>query len=304
MTMTLLPFVSGFLTTLLLIPLFRRLALRCGVVDNPTHRKIHVEPTPYLGGVGFVLGIGVACAASWLLSRLRISNDDAARLALIFGATVLAGVLGVCDDVWVVRAKYKLLVQLLLVTAFAFLTPGIQLVHVPGFDLVELNDLAIPVTVFWMLGLINGVNLVDGVDGLAASVGAVILGGIALLAWHVHDAAILLAALAGVGALSAFLIFNWRPARIYMGDGGSLALGMFISTLLLSVGHGPAAAGASPDEPFPYQLASITLLALYPFFEISLTVVRRVLAGKPVGSADKGHIHHRLLKQGWSAPMI
>jgi hypothetical protein len=138
---------------------------------------------------------------------------------------------------------------------------------------------------------------------LAASVGTVLLGGIALLAWHVNDRTILFAALGGVGALSAFLIFNWRPARIYMGDAGSLALGMFVSTLLLSVGQ-QRVPSVPPDEPFPYQIAAISLLALYPFFEISLTVVRRVLAGKPIGTGDKGHIHHRLLKQGWSAPMI
>lgn len=310
--------IGAFTVSALSMPFCIWLARRLGIVDRPAHRKIHASATPYLGGLGLVTGVVAALLAGFFIFPQFSDSKHLSRALLLLGPCIAAAVLGLADDEFQVRARVKLLSQIVIALLFSYFCIHISLVYVPGWGHEEMNDLGIPLTVAWILGVVNGVNLIDGIDGLAGSVTAVIYAAIAFIAGTIKDQAglpnpdwaVMYIALAGCGATLGFLIFNWSPAKIYLGDCGSLASGFLIASLLLAMGgqfrvsKDEAALNALSVEPFPYQFAIITLIVFYPLVEITLTIIRRLLAGKPIGSADKGHIHHRLLKWGWSAPQI
>jgi UDP-GlcNAc:undecaprenyl-phosphate GlcNAc-1-phosphate transferase len=304
--------VGGILLSASLMPLLMRVARRLGIVDHPLHRKIHANPIPYLGGLGIVAGFTLIPAAYLYYYRDILSSAETVRFACIMVPALAAAVLGLADDKKPVHATTKFLTQLAIFIPFAFLGFRIEVVKLPGLGEFSLYDMeGVLLTVAWMLGVVNGVNLIDGIDGLAGSVTAIIFAAIAILALNLSTPDHLVAgvALAALGATLGFLFFNWKPAKIYLGDGGSLASGTLIAALLIALGqnHRIATFGASQAsvrEPYSYQFAKITLLAFYPLMEISLSIVRRLLRGKPISSADKGHVHHRLLRWGWSAPAI
>ena len=310
--------LMAFIASVCVMPLFIRLARSLDIVDKPTHRKIHSNPIPYLGGLSLLLGVSVLPAAWYYFFESKVRREDWLRLAALLAPCVAAGMLGLLDDKFQVRARTKLLAQIAITIMFAYCGTHISVLSIPGWGTLDLNDIGIPLTVCWMLGVINGVNLVDGVDGLGASVTAVIYAAIAWLALSLNNVAgqpapdipVLVIALAACGATLGFLIYNWKPAKIYMGDTGSLASGTLIAVLLIAMGSrlelvpDPSASLVFGNEAFPYQFGISNLVVVYPLMEISLTIMRRVLSGKPIGSADKGHIHHRLLKWGWTAPLI
>src|SRR5579862_1337177 len=298
-----------------LMPALIRLARRLGIVDHPTHRKIHAAPTPYLGGLGIVAGFVIAPALFLYFYKGQLAQVEVSRFLAIVAPAMAMAVLGLIDDKHQIRARTKLLVQIAVLLAFSWLCFRLETLTLLWLGTYEFYDAeAIPFTVAWLLGVVNGVNLVDGLDGLAGWVTAVIFGGIALLAINLRvnelarpDVMVAVIALAAFGATLGFLFFNWKPAKIYLGDSGSLAIGALAATLLIALGQKHFvvnSAAMEPREPYSYQFVKITLVAFYPLTEISLTIVRRLLRGKPIGSADKGHIHHRLMRWGWNAPAI
>ena len=308
------PLVSGFILAAASMPLLIALARRLGMVDNPAHRKTHSQPTPYLGGLGIMLGFVLGPGIYYYFFNEYATPDDWTRYAVIIGPALAAGLLGVCDDKRPIRAKLKLLTQLAIVLAFTIFGFRIELIEVPGirgyYGLFEFES--IPITIGWMLAVINGINLVDGVDGLAGSVMALIFMAIAFMAISLDEPDWLVAviAISALGATLGFLVFNWRPAKIYMGDAGSLAGGTLIATLLVALGQrtlGGSVSGKYGEtliKPYSYQLVKMSLIAFYPLMEIGLSILRRTLSGKPIGSADKGHVHHRLVLWGWTAPQV
>lgn len=306
--------LGGFLVSAGSMPLLIRMARRLGIVDRPTHRKIHANATPYLGGLGIVAGFAFIPALYFYFFPEYSLPGNALRFALIMGPALAGCALGLADDKRPIRPKFKLYAQIAIALSFVYFGFRIEWIEFPGmrggYGLFDWES--IPITVLWMLVVINGVNLVDGIDGLAGSVTAMIFAAIALLALNLEEPDFLVVAIAlsAFGATVGFLLFNWRPAKIYMGDAGSMACGTLIATLLIALGQrqlgGTVAAtnGESVLKPYSYQFAKITLVAFYPIMEISLSVLRRLLSGKPIGSADKGHVHHRLLRWGWSPPMV
>ena len=302
----------GILVSAGLMPFLIALAQRIGIVDHPTHRKIHSTPIPYMGGIGIIAAFTLVPAVYFHFFKTLLSPGDAARFAAIVLPAIAAGVLGLIDDARQVRPRFKLIVQVAIAVCFAYFGYRIEVIKIPGLGSYELFAIeSFPVTVLWTLVVINGVNLVDGIDGLAGTATATIFAGIAVLALtlQVPDYLIAAIALSAFGGAIGFLFFNWRPAKIYMGDAGSLASGMLIAGMLIALGQRqPVGTSNVLDggiaEPYSDQFVKITLMAFYPVKEISLSVLRRLLSGKPIGSADKGHIHHRLLRWGWTAPMV
>lgn len=294
----------SFLVSLCAMPVMMSLARKLNIVDRPTHRKIHTQPVPFLGGVAILAG----CAAGLTLfvsESAGLDAHDIRKVLLIGTSAVLAGMLGLLDDKFQVRPRYKLAGQFLIAAVFVGFGYQFKVLYLPGLQLLELSLLGPPLTVLWILTVVNAVNLIDGVDGLAASVVLVICVIAGLLASGLNDTVVVAVALAAVGALAAYLWFNWHPARVYMGDAGSLGLGMLVATSLVGLGQDCSfGLGRPGSEPFSYQMALVTLVAAYPVLEILLTVARRLLRGKPIGSADRGHIHHRLIDQGWTPPYI
>ncbi len=300
-------FLGSLVLSLTLTPLFTRLARHWGLVDRPAHRKTHKEPVPYLGGVALftsVILVSFLVFGLGLYLGQPLINRGFLKALFILGATLGMVLVGLWDDVKNIRPRYKLIGQVLLALFFTLFGFSFQILHLPGLPPVHLGLLCVPVTVFWIVSIVNAFNMIDGVDGLAATVGAGSLILLAVASALVGNGMELLLAVTVLGAVIGFLVYNWKPAKIYLGDAGSGGLGMFLACALVALGQTYGQSSSDPEarslgQPFFYQILIVTLLLAYPALEIILSVARRLFHGRPISSADRGHIHHRLLKAGW-----
>lgn len=282
-------FISLILSSIL-TPLIRRLAPKLGAVDLPSGRRVNKRIIPRLGGLAIAAGF-----LGPLVALLMVDNviADLFRenlfkvLGLVVGSIVICG-LGAIDDLKGVRARYKLYVQLM-VAFFAYWC-GFQIdaVYLPFIGDLDMGIFGFPLTAFWIVGIINALNLIDGLDGLA--------GGVALSACVVNLviglvsgnllATLLAAALAG--ALLGFLFFNFNPASIFMGDSGSMFLGYVLATSALFGFKGTTAIGLL-----------VPILAMgVPILDTLTAIARRLISKRSVFASDKNHFHHRLLELG------
>jgi len=297
--------------TLLLLPPTRKLAFRTGILDRPAHRKIHSHTVPYLGGLALFGGMSFGLGLGIFLFEKNVQMLDPKAwedMFWVLGLTAFAVFIGLIDDRFTIPARTKLLAQTTGVTLFALFAHRFEAVHLPGLPILPLHYLSVPFTVFWMLALINAFNLIDGVDGLAGSVALMITLFFSTSAFILNNPGLGMIGVAATAGILGFLFLNWTPARIYLGDAGSCGLGTLLVAGLVSLGHhGPEIfnrGDANHLEPFPFQLPLLTLLMAYPALEVSLSVARRMLRGRPIGSADKGHLHHRFRDLGWSNQAI
>jgi len=295
--------------SLVLTPLFAKLARRLRIVDRPAHRKTHKEPVSYLGGLAVLLAFILAFALTFYFYRALddiFSSRGFAKAFLILGSSLGVALIGLWDDIRNIRPRYKLMGQLIFALAFTLFGFRFEILQLPGLPAAHLGLLSIPVTIFWIVAVVNAFNMVDGLDGLAS---VIIAGSLTLLAGGaalVGSSMELLLALGALGAVLGFLPFNWKPAVIYLGDAGSGGLGMFLACSLVTLGQGYRQLSVVDTnkyfgQPFFYQILIVTLLVAYPALEITLSVARRLLHGRSIASADRGHIHHRLLKAGWQS---
>ena len=305
--------VAGLAAVLayVLTPLVRWVAMRYDAVDRPGDRKVHAVATPTLGGLAMFLAfVGGLTLASRLFHQL-FASSEAAGVAI--GASLMTAV-GVVDDVKGLTAPAKLAAQIF--AASTMTLAGVQVLYfwVPSFGtpepgtIISLSpDLGVPLTVLLVVITVNAVNLVDGLDGLAAG-----LVGIGALAYFIYSyrtgtigliegssPAPLLAALL-FGACVGFLPHNFNPARIFMGDSGALLLGTLLSGATIT-GIGRTTRPAAGDQFALLIPVMIPLLVLaLPFFDTFFAVGRRMFSGKGIMTADKNHLHHRLLEIGHS----
>lgn len=272
-------------------PLVGRLALALGAVDRPSARGVSRRTNmPLLGGLAvgaaFAAGLGVA---SWSCEDL--SAEPRLRAVLLGGALLLA--VGVWDDRFGLSAWPKLLVQL--AAAALAIVHGFQIDRLTDPITLSLVDLPLWASWFfsllWIVGVTNAINLLDGLDGLAAGVGVIIGATLTLIAWQAGQPLGVCLGVALIGALLGFLPHNFSPARIFLGDTGALFIGYALALLALE----------------GYRRVSlltfvVPLLALaVPILDTTLSVVRRVLQGTPIFAADRLHMHHRLLESEGSA---
>jgi UDP-GlcNAc:undecaprenyl-phosphate GlcNAc-1-phosphate transferase len=306
---TVVPYLIVFLvaagTTFGLTPLVRRLAQRFGAIDEPSARKLHVVPTPTMGGLAMWAGFLVAMGVSRVLPFFEPMNETAVEpLGAVVACTLMTG-LGVIDDRRGTSALAKLTAQIFIAGILVLL--GVQLAYfvLPGQQTVVLGtDEAVPLTILWVLAAANAINLVDGLDGLAAGMVAIaaatffvylVLGGDVTSS---GSAAALLSAIT-VGVCLGFLPWNFHPAGIFMGDTGSMLLGMLVAIATIS-GVG--------SNPFPPERGDVAVIALpvlvpllvlaIPFLDVLLAIVRRTRKGLGIAHADKEHIFHRLMDIG------
>lgn len=280
------PFVEVFTVSLIvsctLTPLVRRFAVKVGAVDEPVERSIHKIPVPYLGGIAIyaALAVGLAVRHDWNREILGILGG---------GLFILA--FGVLDDRMRFPARVKLLGQA--VAAAILVGSGVQIEWAtnPFGGMIYLGWLGIPLTMFWAICVMNVINLVDGLDGLAAgisSIATLTLLYIALVQGNIEVVA-LTAALAG--STLGFLPYNFNPARIFMGDGGSMFLGFALAAISVEGALKTITAAA----------LIVSALALgFPLVDTAFAIVRRFMNRRPIQEADKDHIHHRLLELGLS----
>src|SRR6266540_921334 len=288
-------------------PLVRKLALRFGAIDRPSDRKVHPKPTATLGGLALFLAFGVGLGVAYAIPSFRqdIFGASSEPLgALLAGAVVVA--LGAYDDVRDISVPTKVAGQVL--AAGVMILFGIQLLFFwfPGQGVLSLSsDLGVPLTILWVLAMVNAVNLVDGLDGLAA--GVVIIASVAFFSFSfvsernlgdVPTTASMLSAIAA-GAAVGFLPYNFHPARIFMGDSGSMLLGSILAAATISgVGRTVTAPPESDLAALAIPVIIPALVLAVPFIDVLFAIGRRMRRRRPVTHADKEHIHHRLLEIG------
>jgi len=273
-------------------PLVRLMALRLGAVAQPGGRHVHKTAIPRLGGLaicfGFLAAVGGLYATSPEVAR-QFHSIPLRIVGLVVGGVAMCAV-GVVDDTRGIRAVYKLLFQIA-VAVFAFACGiRIMVVHLPFVGDIHMWALALPLTVLWIVGVINAVNLIDGLDGLAA--GVVFFAAMTnfVVSWLSADPLVAMLSGAIAGAVVGFLIYNFNPARIFMGDSGSYFLGYVLATTALVHTSQKGATAVS-------LLVPVMALGV-PIFDTLFAMVRRVLERRSVFSPDRGHIHHRLLDMG------
>jgi UDP-GlcNAc:undecaprenyl-phosphate GlcNAc-1-phosphate transferase len=295
--LTLTPFAAlalAFALAYALTPLVRRLALRLGAIDRSTATKIHAGDVPRLGGLAIagafyvpVLGLGLRVN----LFEGELYREPRRLAALLVGGVVILG-LGVFDDLRGARATQKLAVQVPVAALAWWAGVRIGFTAVPGgYVLVFAPALSLAVTVLWIVGVTNAVNLLDGLDGLASGIVLQALCATAVCAWHREEPALALVAICLSGAVGGFLVHNFHPATIFMGDSGSMFLGYVI---------GVATAWSSQKAATLIGAALPAVALGLPLLDTSLAMWRRVASGRRVMSGDLDHIHHRLLRRGWS----
>jgi UDP-GlcNAc:undecaprenyl-phosphate GlcNAc-1-phosphate transferase len=280
----------SFVLCLLLTPLARRVALRVGLVDRPDgHRKLHKRVVPVIGGPPILLAVTLASAAllgwsGWLGPQARL---DASKLLGLLGANVFLCLVGIADDFGRLRGRHKVLGQLIAATIVVVAGLQVHTIRLFGANL-DLGVMAVPFTLFLLLGATNSLNLIDGMDGLLSSVGLIIclaLGVLAVASGQLVAAAV---AFALAGALLGFLCFNFPPASVFLGDSGSMMIGLTVGVLAIhSCLKGPATVA----------LAAPTALLTIPIFDTAVAILRRKLTGRSIYSPDRGHLHHCLLRR-------
>ena len=298
-------FLSAAGAVALITPLIRWIAVRVGAIDQPSDRKIHPKPTPTIGGVAILVGALVGLGVAYLIPSFRAVFRESSELQGALFAALAITFVGLVDDVRTLSAPAKIAGQVL--AAGILILNSVQLLFFwfPTQGVVSLgSDVAVPLTVLWVLVMVNAINLIDGLDGLAA--GIVVIAASAFFAWLLltpatfpsssTTAAILSAIVAG--AALGFLPYNVYPARIFMGDSGSMLLGVLLAAATIS-GVGRTIQPSRGDiAAFSIPVLIPAIVLAVPLADVALAIIRRMRKGRPVFAPDKEHIHHQLRKIG------
>lgn len=274
-------FVALFSTLILVYPI-KKLSIKIGAVDLPNYRKVHKNPMPRLGGLAIFLGVTAG------LIYLRPVHEQ--LLEIYLGAVVIV-ITGILDDKYQIRPIIKLGGQFL---AAGILVNGgliIERVTLPVLGMVELNNFSIIITLLWVVGISNAINLIDGLDGLASGVSAIALTSILVMALIDSRSIVIALCVILIGSNIGFLFHNFNPAKIYMGDTGSMFLGYMIAVISIL--------GLFKNVTLFSFIIPIIVLAL-PIFDTLFSMARRALSGEKIMMPDKKHIHHQLLDTGFN----
>ena len=277
------------LLSLVTTALVRKLALRTGLVDKPdVHRKLHTKITPLGGGIAILVstaistGILIVADTTW---RTLLTDIRHQIIGLLIASTVIVAI-GVLDDFKGLRGRQKLAGQIL--AAGILIWCGLSIRSIQIFEtVINLGYLSIPFTTFWLLGAMNSINLLDGIDGLTVTLGIIISGTIALMAVLTGHLAVGMIALIFTASLFGFLKFNFPPATMFLGDAGSMLIGLVVGALAIQ---------ASLKSPGTVLLAAPMAVLIIPILDTGAAIVRRKLTGRSIYSTDRGHLHHRLLQ--------
>ncbi|PHV70216.1 undecaprenyl-phosphate alpha-N-acetylglucosaminyl 1-phosphate transferase [Sporanaerobium hydrogeniformans] len=289
MALYLIAFVLAFLIAFFTTPLAKKVAFKVGAIAKPRKRDMHKKPIPRMGGIAIFLGFMITYL---VVIKYMPIIDTKQNIGIIVGSFIIF-FLGFFDDIYELNAKLKFLIQIAAASIVALCGIRINFISIPflGDSFFSTTVFSIPATVIWIVGITNAVNLIDGLDGLAAGVSSI--AALSLMALSISTgyvpAVVLTATLAG--ACIGFLPYNFNPASIFMGDTGSTFLGFTLAvTSILGLLKG-------------YTMATIFIAVLVlglPIFDTAFAIIRRFLAGKPIMSPDRGHLHHRLVDKGYS----
>ncbi|URN41899.1 glycosyltransferase family 4 protein [Peptoniphilus genitalis] len=278
------PFLAAFILTFIQMPFTIKIAKKKGFLDVPKdERRVHKKPIPVGGGIAMVISVSIL-----MVYYLPINKN----LIMTLIASLIIAISGLYDDKEGLSPKLKFLFQIL--AAVILIIGGMKIEFFTNpFDshdaLLILNILSIPVTIFWVCGITNTINLIDGLDGLASGVSMICAISMFFITYKMgrYDVSLVCALVAG--ACLGFLPFNFNPAKIFMGDTGALYLGFMLSCISIS--------GFLKQAAILMIFVPVLILGV-PVFDTAFAMVRRKLSGKSMVEADKGHLHHRLLKMG------
>lgn len=277
----------SFLTT----PLIRNLAIKVNAVDTPKDdRRVHNKPIPFLGGLAIYFSF-------FITSILKVGSLSKTDIGIILGATIIV-IGGVIDDIKDIKPWQKILFQF--AATICLIISGVHIAKITNpfsavVPFIDIRWMAYPLTIFWVVGITNALNLIDGLDGLSAGVAfisCITILIIALLNGR-FEAAILIAILCG--AILGFLPYNFYPASIFMGDAGAQLLGFLLAAISMEGAIKSATAFA----------IVVPVLALgLPIYDTVFAIIRRKINGKPISQGDRGHLHHRLLDMGLTQKQV
>lgn len=273
---------TTLILSFMLVPIAKKIAFKVDALDYPNNRKVHIMPTPRLGGIGIIISFYIGIFIVFGFTQIAVS--------IIFPSifVVLAGIL---DDIFTISPKLKLFLQFM--GALAFVSFGND--HIISFFMFEgqplsLHELSLAITVLWLIGASNAVNLIDGLDGLAGGVSLISSLSLGLLCILIGNNTYGIITFILAASIIGFLKYNFYPASIFMGDAGALFLGFILGEL--------AILGALKGATFISFILPILILGI-PILDTTWSILRRVLSGKSIMNADKNHLHHRLLNRGF-----
>ncbi|MRH41305.1 undecaprenyl/decaprenyl-phosphate alpha-N-acetylglucosaminyl 1-phosphate transferase [Aquibacillus halophilus] len=282
--MVYLALIVCFLISMAITPYVKKLALKVGATDQPDSRKVHTKIMPRLGGL--------AIFVSFIIGFIIFSPEGQKIWPVVVGASLIT-LIGALDDKYQLSAKVKFSGQF--VVALITVLGGIQIdfITLPfGFaDRIDIGLLSIPITIIWIVGVTNAINLIDGLDGLAAGVSSIALITISGMAIALGDGFVALIGFMLLGSTIGFLLYNFHPAKIFMGDTGALFLGYMISILSIM--------GLFKNVTLFSLLIPIIILGV-PILDTLFAIIRRILHRTPISAPDKLHLHHCLLRLGYS----
>ncbi len=269
----------SFLASLILVPLIKKVAIHVGAVDVPNERKVHEKNTPRMGGLAIFL--------SFITGYIFFGELSTQMISILIGSFLII-VLGILDDINPIKARYKFIVQII-AASIVVLYGHIELTELGAFGIhINFGILSRPITIIFITAIINAINFIDGLDGLASGISSIYFATIAVIAFILNRIGGLdvILCLLMLGSTLGFLVYNFNPASIFMGDTGSMFLGFMIAVISL----------------LGFKAATVTsllvpiLILFLPIIDTILAIFRRVIKGENIGMPDKEHIHHQLLK--------
>ncbi|WP_026575902.1 glycosyltransferase family 4 protein [Bacillus sp. UNC438CL73TsuS30] len=277
-----LTFLLCFLCSILITPIIKKLAFKVGATDNPNQRKVHQKIMPRLGGL--------AIFVSFLLGLLLMHPDSQYHAAIVVGSVIILAT-GVLDDIYELSAKLKFLLQIAAALIVVY-WGGVQVdfINLPFGGNLYFGAMSVPITVIWIVGVTNAINLIDGLDGLAAGVSSIALITISAMAIVMGDPYVMTMGAILLASTLGFLIFNFHPAKIFMGDTGALFLGYMIAVLSLL---------GFKNVAFISFVVPVIILGV-PISDTFFAIVRRLYNKNPLSAPDKSHLHHCLLNLGFT----
>ena len=278
-TLTLIVF--SMIVSLILTPIVIAVSKKLDIVDRPNFRKIHTKPISMLGGSAILLSFFIGI---WLGAPIEREIKP-----LLLGAIVIY-LVGLFDDLYDLKPILKLIGQVIAASIVVFYGVTIDFISIPIGPTIHFGWLSIPITIFWIVAITNAINLIDGLDGLAAGVSTIALVTIAFIAILQGNIFIIMICSVLIGSLLGFLVFNFHPAKIFLGDSGALLLGFIIGFLSLL---------GFKNITFISLFFPIVILAV-PFIDTLFAMIRRVKRGQHIMQADKSHLHHKLLDLGYT----
>ncbi len=274
--------VICFFSSILLTPLVKKLAFLIGATDKPNYRKVHSRIMPRLGGLAIFL--------SFFIGILIFKPAGEYHLPIVIGSIIII-LTGMLDDVKEISPKLKLAGQIA-ASAVVVIYGGlkVEFINLPFGGIIDFGYLSIPLTMIWIIGITNAINLIDGLDGLAGGVSSIALITIAGMSFVMGNGYVSVMALIVAVSTIGFLFYNFHPAKIFMGDTGALYLGYMIGVLSL-LGY--------KNVTFISLIIPVIILGV-PISDTFFAIIRRLVNKQPLSAPDKSHLHHCLLKTGFS----